>query len=185
MLYSNYYVESLSAVLKRYSAPITFKVKVDALIGEKYAELIISDAVDGEFKEIKNIVSAFVEIHLIPVYATDVKMKLTDIDLNHEYDKTVTLSAESPYLITLKYDVDNGVKVETDSDDAAVIVRSIIEFLNIDVSADGYISEKAFLEFENVDVTVYESDDELKVVDLIKSAKFNNADAVSGGVIDG
>lgn len=183
MLYSNYYVESLSAILKRYSAPISFKIKCDALVGEKYAELSISDAVDGEFKEIKNIVSAFVELHLIPIYATDVKMNLTDIDLNHENDKTVELSAESPYLITLPYDVDKGVKAETTSDDAAVIVGSIIEFLNIDVSADGYISEKAFLEFDNVEVTAYEIDDEIKVVDLLKSAKYDNADAVSGGVV--
>lgn len=181
MLYSNYFVESLSAVLKRYSAPISFKVEVDALIGETFTELESSVAVDDEFKEIKNTVVSFVEIHLIPIYATDVKMKLTNIDLNHELDKTVILSAESPYLITLNYDVDNGVKVETTSDDAAVIVGSIIEYLKIDVSADGYISEKDFLEFNNVDVTVYEIDDELKIVDLTKSAAFSNADVVSGG----
>ena len=170
MLYSNYYVESLSAVLKRYSAPISFKVKIDALIGETFAE-------------INNKIVSFVEIHLIPIYATDVKMKLTDIDLNHENDKTVELSAESPYLITLPYDIVKGVKAETSSDDAAVIVGSIIEFLDIDVSGDGYISEKAFLEFDNVEVTAYEIDDELKVVDLLKPAKYVDADAVSGGVV--
>lgn len=170
MLYTNYYVESLSAILKRYSAPISFKIKTDALIGETYAE-------------INNKIVSFVELHLIPIYATDVKMKLTDIDLNHENDKTVVLSGESPYLITLSYDVDKGVKAETTSDDAAVIVGSIIEYLDIDVSADGYISEKAFLEFNNVDITVYEIDDELKVIDLLKPAKYDNADAVSGGVV--
>lgn len=170
MLYTNYYVESLSAILKRYSAPISFKIKTDALIGETYAE-------------INNKIVSFVELHLIPIYATDVEMKLTDIDLNHENDKTVVLSGESPYLITLSYDVDKGVKAETTSDDAAVIVGSIIEYLDIDVSADGYISEKAFLEFNNVDITVYEIDDELKVIDLLKPAKYDNADAVSGGVV--
>lgn len=184
MIYTNYYVESLISVLKRYSAPISFKVNVDALIGEKYAELSISDAVDGEFKEIKNVVSGFVEIHLIPIYATDVEMKLTDIDLNHDNDKTVVLSDSTPYLIVLPYDADNGVKAECDSDGNAEIVGSIIEFLDIDVSGDGYISEKSFLEFGNVEVTVYESDDELKVVDLLKHSGLTNATAseIKGGL---
>ena len=182
MLYRNYYVESLLSVLKRYSAPVTFKVKVDALIGEKYDEISTAIAIDDNFKEIENTVVAFVEIHLIPIYATDVKVKLTDIDLNHDNDKIITLSAESPYLITLAYDINKGVKTECGSDDHAAIVGSIIKFLDIDVSADDYISEKSFLEFDNVEITVYENDDELKVVDLTKTAKCDNAVAVSGGV---
>ena len=180
MLYTNYYVESLISVLKRYSAPITFKIKCDALIGETYDELKISTAVDGEFKEIKNTVVSFVELHLIPVYATDVKMNLTDIDLNHDNDKSVVLSGESPYLITLKYDIDKGVKLECDLPE---LIDTIVKYLAIDVSADGYISEKGFLEFNGVEVTVYEIDDELKVVDLTKSVKFDDADVVSGGVV--
>ena len=67
MLYRNYYVESLLSVLKRYSAPVTFKVKVDALIGEKYDEISTAIAIDDNFKEIENTVVAFVEIHLIPI----------------------------------------------------------------------------------------------------------------------
>lgn len=181
MLYRDFYVEPLISVLKRYSAPVTFKIKCDALVGETYDELSISTGVDGGFKEIKNVVSAFVELHLIPVYATDIKMKLTNIDLIHELDKTVSLSAESPYLITLKYDVDKGVNLESDSPE---LIDAIIEYLDIDVSGDGYISEKAFLEFENVDVTVYEIDDELKVVDLTKSVNFNGVTAseIKGGL---
>ena len=108
-------------------------------------------------------------------------MKLANIDLIHELDKTVSLSAESPYLITLKYDVDKGVNLESDSPE---LIDAIIEYLDIDVSGDGYISEKAFLEFENVDVTVYEIDDELKVVDLTKSVNFNGVTAseIKGGL---
>ena len=185
MLYNNYYVESLSAVLKRYAAPVTFKIKSDALIGETYSEIKSAAAIDGEFKEIKNKIVSMVELHLIPVYATDIKMILTNIDLEHEYDKTITLSTDSPYLITLAYDVDKGVKVECDSDDAAVVVRSIIEFLNIDVSGDGYISEKSFLEFDNVEITVYESDNKVNVVNLTNGSKYYDSNVKSGGVING
>ena len=183
MLYRNYYVESLLSVLKRYAAPVTFKVKVDALIGERYDEISVSEFIDGEFKETKNDIVAYVELHLIPVYATDVKMKLTDIDLNHENDKSVVLSDESPFLITLSYDVNKGVGLSV-WNQYKPLIQSIVDYLDIDVSADGYISEKAFLEFENVEVTLYEIDDELNVVDLTKTINFNGVTAseIKGGL---
>ena len=181
MLYNDFYIESLISVLKRYSAPITFKIKCDALVGETYSEITVKEFVDGEFKETKKDIAAFVELHLIPVYATDVKMNLVNIDLNHELDKTVSLSADSPYLIRLKYDVNKGVNLESDLPE---LIDAIVEYLDIDVSGDGYISEKAFLEFENVDVTVYEIDDELKVVDLTKTINLNGVTAseIKGGL---
>lgn len=183
MLYRGFYVESLISVLKRYSAPVTFKIKCDALIGEFFDEIIVEEFINGEFKETKKDICAFVELHLIPVYANDVKMKLTNIDLIHELDKTVSLSAESPYLITMNYDINKGVNLSV-WNEYQPLINAIVEYLDIDVSADGYISEKAFLEFENVDVTVYEIDDELKVVDLTKTINFNGvaASEIKGGL---
>lgn len=176
MLYYGKYVEKLSAILKRYNAPVTFKVKCDALIGESCDEIITSVGTDDGFREISRTECLIVELHLIPVYATDIDMKLTDMDVTTDVD-VVTLSAETPFLIALSYNADKGVDIETADDDDAVVIKSIMEYLNITANADGYISEKAFLEFNNVEVTAYEIDDELKVVDLTKTGRYATADA--------